>query len=217
VTESLDRDLDRHLTILQTLATSSALHNENWPAFYEQAKAALQGRTYVVLIDASGRQLVNTYVAHGHEPPLTGDPETIRRMAETKQPVVSNLFTSLVVKKLVVNVSIPILRNGELRYVLSLGLLPDDLVSLLKDQKLDADWVCLIWDAHNVVLARSHANEKYVGQTLPAHMRSPEATVVNTSTSMVMRSCMPPAARGFRVGASGLTFGPTAKSKIPAR
>src|SRR5437879_3935990 len=37
----IDRDLDRDLTILRTLATSQALENEDWPAFYARAKAAL--------------------------------------------------------------------------------------------------------------------------------------------------------------------------------
>lgn len=40
----VDRDLDRHLTILRTLATSTSFRNQDWPAFYEQAKVGLQGR-----------------------------------------------------------------------------------------------------------------------------------------------------------------------------
>jgi hypothetical protein len=68
LTDSLDRDLDRQLTILNTLAVSSALQRQDWPVFYEEAKAALHGRNYVILIDASGRQVVNTYVRYGQEP-----------------------------------------------------------------------------------------------------------------------------------------------------
>src|SRR5436305_9398881 len=91
----VDRDLDRDLTILNTLATSQALASENWRAFYDQATAGLQGRAYLILIDSTGRQLVNTYVPYGKQPAVTGDPETLRRMLQTKTPVVSNLFTSL--------------------------------------------------------------------------------------------------------------------------
>jgi energy-converting hydrogenase Eha subunit H len=40
----IDRDLDRDITILRTLATSQALTTEDWQAFYDQAKASLQGR-----------------------------------------------------------------------------------------------------------------------------------------------------------------------------
>ena len=168
VTDGLDRDLDRHLTILQTLATSSALQTEDWSKFYEDAKAGLQGRGYLILLDASGRQLINTYVPYGAAPPFTGDPGTIRRMAESKRPVVSNLFTSLAVKKPVFNVSIPILHDGQLRFVMSLGLFPDDLVSLLAAQKLDPRWVLAIWDERGVLLARSRSNDRYLAAGKPS-------------------------------------------------
>ncbi len=166
----LDRELDRDITILQTLATSQALTSEDWQTFYNQAKAGLQGRAYLILVDADGRQLVNTYVPYGEQPAMTGDPETVRRMAEIKAPVVSSLFTSLVVKRPVFNVSIPVLRDGRLRFVMSLGLLPDDLVSLLAAQKLGPEWVALIWDVKGVILARSRDNERYLGKALPRNM-----------------------------------------------
>jgi PAS domain S-box-containing protein len=167
----IDRDLDRDITILRTLATSEALKNGQWRAFYDQAKSGLQGRAYLVLIDSNGRQLVNTYVPYGQQPAVTGDPETVRRILQTKAPVVSNLFVSLVAKKPVFNVSIPVLQDGQVRYVMSLGLLPDDLVALLTSQNLGSEWVTLIWDANGVILARSRDNTRYVGTPLPENMR----------------------------------------------
>jgi len=169
--DNLDRDFDRHLTVLQTLATSQALKNEDWPAFYEQAKAALQGRAYLILIDSEGRQILNTYVPYGEQPAVSGDPETVRHMSETKAPVISNLFTSLVVKKPIFNVSVPVLRDGQLRFVMSLGLLTDDLAALLAGQKLEPGWVSLILDANGVVLARSRNGARYIGTTLVANQQ----------------------------------------------
>jgi PAS domain S-box-containing protein len=182
VVDDLDRDFDRHLTILRTLATLQSLKEENWPVFYEQAKAGLQGRAYLILIDASGRQLVNTYVPYGEQPATTGDPETLRRMQMTKAPVVSNLFTSLVVKQPVFNVSIPIIRDEQVRYVISLGLLPADLAELIAGQRFGPEWVTIIWGANGVVLARSRESERYVGTTLPARMREhDQRTIVRTT------------------------------------
>jgi PAS domain S-box-containing protein len=180
--DDIDRDFERHLTILQTLATSQALKNEDWRAFYDQAKAGLQGRAYLILIDSTGRQLVNTYVPYGEQPAMTGDPETLRRMIETKTPVVSGLFTSLVVKKPVFNVSIPVLSDGQLRYVMSLGLLPDDLVSLLASQRLGPEWVTMVWDANGILMARSRDNARYLGSTLPPSLRQQgRRTIVRTA------------------------------------
>lgn len=180
---SLDRDVDRNITILHTLATSQVLASADWATFYNQAKAGLQGRAYLVLTDRDGRQLVNTYVPYGQQPAMTGDPETVRRMLQTKAPVVSNLFVSLVVKKPVFNVSIPILQDGEVRYVMSLGLLPDDLVTLLKAQNLGPEWVTNVWDAHGNILARSQDSQRYIGTLLPQNMRerTNQPTVVRTN------------------------------------
>ena len=181
---AIDRELERDVTILNTLATSQALEAEDWRAFYDQAKAGLQGRAYLVLIDAEGRQLVNTYVPYGEQPAVTGDPESLRRMAQIKAPIVSNLFVSLVVKKPVFNVSIPILEDGRLRYMMSLGLLPEDLTALLASQRLGPEWATTIWDAHGVILARSKDNARYVGRTLPPRLRERAGPAVVRTTNL---------------------------------
>jgi two-component sensor histidine kinase len=180
----IDRDLDRDVTILRTLATSEALANRDWPTFYDQAKAGLQGRAYLVLVDSAGRQVLNTYVPYGEQPATTGDPETVRRMAQTKAPVVSNLFVSLVVKKPVFNVSIPILEDGEFRYVMSLGLLPDNLVELLASQNFGSEVVTLIWDGHGAILARSREHARYLGKPLPQNMREGDQRAIVRTTNL---------------------------------
>ena len=180
----VDRDVDRDITILHTLATSQAVASADWRTFYDQAKAGLQGHAYLVLVDSNGRQLVNTYMPYGEQPAMTGDPETVRRIVQTKAPVISNLFTSLVVKAPVFNVSIPILQDGQVRYVMSLGLLPDDLVALLKSQNLDSEWVTLIWDANGVILARSRDNPRYVGTRLPQNMREHDQRTILRTTNL---------------------------------
>jgi hypothetical protein len=151
--DDIDRDIERHFTILYTLATLPSLQDADWPAFYAQAKAALQGNGYIVLVDSSLRQLVNTYVPYGESPPLTGDPETAQRMMKTKQREVSDLFISLVTKGPVFNINVPIVRDGELRYILIYGRHADDLLAIIRGQRVGPDWVRAILDRKGVVLA----------------------------------------------------------------
>ncbi len=165
--EDIDRDIERHFTILNTLATLPSLQDADWPTFYAQAKAALQGNGYIILIDSSLRQLVNTYVPYEEAPPLTGDPETARRMIKTKQREVSDLFISLVTKGPVFNINVPIVREGELRYILSYGRHADDLLAIMRGQRVGPDWVRAIIDRKGVVLARSIAHERVVGTAPP--------------------------------------------------
>ncbi len=84
----LDHDIDRQITILQTLAKLPSLAKGDWPTFYEAAKGAVGNKSYVILIDTSHRQVVNTFVAYGKAPPTTGDPETVRRILS-----ISNAFS----------------------------------------------------------------------------------------------------------------------------
>ena len=165
--EDIDRDIERHFTILNTLSTLPSLQDADWPTFYAQAKAALQGNGYIILIDSSLRQLVNTYVPYEEAPPLTGDPETARRMIKTKQREVSDLFISLVTKGPVFNINVPIVREGELRYILSYGRHADDLLAIMRGQRVGPDWVRAIIDRKGVVLARSRDHERVVGTAPP--------------------------------------------------
>ena len=175
---SIDRDIERRIAVLQTLATAPALLAGDWPAFHAQAKASL-GRNYLVLIDTDGRQLINTYGAYGEAPPVTGDPATLETMRRTQRPYVSDLFQSLVAKTLVYNISIPITRDGHLRYVMSLGLFPDDLLVLLQDQHLEAGWTAAIWDRNGAIMAHSLAHERWLGKTVPDRWRmQPKGEVI---------------------------------------
>jgi PAS domain S-box-containing protein len=169
---SVDRDIERRIAVLQTLATAPALSAEDWPAFHAQATASLGGRNYLVLLAADGRQLVNTYVPHGQEPAFTGNPSTIEAVRRTIKPVVSDLFTSLVTKGFVYTISIPIVRDGQLRYVMSLAMYPQDLQALLHDQHLDAGWTTAIWDRNGIVMAHSRDPGKWVGTPVPDRWRT---------------------------------------------
>ena len=171
LTASIDRDIERRTAVLRTLATAPSLASEDWATFYTQAKASL-GKNYLVLTDAAGRQLVDTSVPQGAAPAFTADLETIATMRRTMRPVVSDLFTSLAMNRPVYNVSIPIAGDSGLRYVMSLGLFPEDLLSLLQDQHLEAGWTAEIWDRKGAILALSRGQEQWLGKTVPDHWRT---------------------------------------------
>ena len=206
--DDIDRDIDRGIALLQTLASSPLVEREDWPAFYVQAKAALQKRAYLVLLDSAGRQLVNTYVPPGEAPPFTGDPATLQRMVANPRPVVSDLFESLVVKRPVFNISIPVMRDESVQYIMSLGLLPSDILGILNGQQLDPTWVSSVWDRNDVVIARSREHDRYVGTRLPDGFRAkrpPGTTVfrtVNLDGEAVLLANTTSTVSGWRIAVS---------------
>jgi len=62
-----------------------------------------------------------------------------------------------------VDVDIPVMRDGNLKYVMLLGLDPDHFVPMLKRQKLNAEWVLGLVDRSNILIARSREHEKFAG------------------------------------------------------
>lgn len=180
----VDRDMERRIAVLETLSTSPLLEAENWPAFYAQAKDALRGRSYLVLVDAEGRQILNTYVPYGEAPKLTGDPATLLAMRQARRPIVSDLFTSLVVKQPVYNVSIPVMRGNEMRFVMSLGLLPDDLRGLLQSQGLPPEWSVAIWDSKGITMASTQDQARLLGTAAPLRLVQQRSGMVMRTTSV---------------------------------
>jgi PAS domain-containing protein len=170
--DSVDRDFQRHVVILETLASSPFVQQRDWRSFYDQAKAALQGTTYLILVDPTGHQVVNTYVPYGTEPETTGDMDSVGRVLATKRPVFSKLFVSKVSRQPVLNASIPILVDGSVAYVMSLAIWPRDVVRMLDGLSLGPEWGTTIWDDSGAVVARSREFDRYLGTQLPERLRA---------------------------------------------
>lgn len=165
----VDREIDRAITVLETLATSGALARGDLVAFHAQGRRATQRTTAaVLLIDPSMQQLVNTRVDFGTALPPTSDPDTARRALQTNEPQVSNLFHGVVSKRPVINVAVPVTIDRERRYILIMTFEANHFAEILQAQALDPDWITAISDRSGVVLARSARHQDFVGTSLPA-------------------------------------------------
>jgi two-component sensor histidine kinase len=171
--DDIDRELDRRLTMLQTLATSPALATGDLAAFHAQATAAVATiDAGVFLIEPSTfQQLVNTRRPYGSPIPTYGSPETAARVVTTGQPQISDLFIGKVLQRPVYDIALPIRDERHLRYILVLGLEPADMLPILQGRKLGTEWIALIADRNDVILARSRNHDRFVGKDLPPGLR----------------------------------------------
>jgi len=181
----VDRELGRRITILQTLATSPLLEAGNVAGFHAQASAALSrdGSGIFLIEPLTLQQIVNTYVAFGTQLPTYGAPETAHLAVGTRSAQISNFFIGRVTKRPVFDIVIPVLRDGEVRYVLAMGLEPVMLQSILTSPKVPRDWVVSVADRNGTVLARSRDQEKFLGSTLPTTLSAqPSRTTAEALT-----------------------------------
>jgi two-component sensor histidine kinase len=174
IAADLDQTLNGYIAVLESLATTPALAEDDFATVYRQAEAALKSRgLYAFLRDMSGQQLFNTRVPYGTPlPRSTGFDEEI---LSSQRPFVSDVVIGDVAKKAVMAVSVPVQRDGKIRYILSLSLEPSLMKELLDRQKLPPDWRGTIADRKGVVIARTRLHEEFVGKPLSKETRG-EAT-----------------------------------------
>jgi signal transduction histidine kinase len=165
--QAADNHLRMAQAVAQTLAHSQALRDGDLAGFHARAREAVRDAglgTNVVLRDAAGRQILNTVVDYGKPLSPPPAPQQVRPVFETGRPVVSDLFIGPVMRRAVVSVDVPVVLDGQVRYALGVGILPQQFDEVLRKQGLPADWITSIVDRSGTIVARTHAPERFVGQ-----------------------------------------------------
>lgn len=134
----VDRQLESATVTLTTLATSPALALRDFAAFHEQASRALsRDKAAILLVDHTFQQLLNTRAAFGAVLPQTSDPETAKKVFDTKQRQVSDLFIGVVSRQPVINVEVPVFDGEHVPYVLIMVLDAARFEHILQSQRLE--------------------------------------------------------------------------------
>lgn len=187
--KAIDSELIKAEFTALTLAKSEHLKNKNFSAFYAQAKEVVKASNIgnaLVLTDLTGQQMLDTAQAFGTALPFHGNPDQFKRVMQTGQPVISDLYLSPVTKQPLLSIDAPVLQDGQLAYVISIELMPEHLGRLLLEENLPTGWIMAVLDAKNTVIARNLNPEKAIGQAatpdLQAQLRlQPEGTMASHS------------------------------------
>ncbi len=180
--ESLLADVDRQVSAiqaeLQVLAVSPSLRDGDFAAFDQQMRAALTIRgTSIVLHDTKGQQLLSTNRPFGEPLPRATNTEMHDRVVATGKPQISDLIMGAVLRRPILVVGVPVFRDGQVVYVLAMGLGPELLSALLQEQNLSPDWTAGIFDRKGVIVARNRELDRFLGKqvspTLLEAMREP--------------------------------------------
>ncbi len=151
--------------VAQILASSKRLQEGDLAGFYGHALevAALEIGANVVLSEADGRQVLNTFRPLGEPLAAHGNPAQLRAVFATGRPVISDLYLGGVLRRPVVSVDVPVFRDGTVAYALSIGVLPDRFRSILSGQQLPPGWIGAVFDTTGTVVARTQEHERFVG------------------------------------------------------
>ena len=174
--ESFLADVDREISAiwaeLQVLATSPSLQGDNFQQFDQQMRAALKIRgTSIVLHDTHAQQLLSTNRPFGEPLPRATNSEMHDRVVATGKPQISDLIMGAVLKRPILTVGVPVFRDGEVVYVLAMGLGPEILSALMQDQKLSSDWTAAILDRKGIIVGRNRDLDRFLGQPVAPMLR----------------------------------------------
>lgn len=161
----VDRELESSITALRTLAASTALDERNYAVFYEQARRAREinpSWLTVYLVEPSGHQVMTLLRPLGTPLPNVGHMEFVRAVGETARPYVSDLTFGPVSQRHIITVDVPVVRHGDVRYVLGASMVTDALADLLRRQVPD-NMVAAVRDRKNTLVARSRDHQRHLG------------------------------------------------------
>lgn len=168
LTLTVDRELANIQSALLVLATSPHLAAGDLAGFHSQAREVLHEfpGADIILADGTAQQFVNTYRRFGEPLPKRNTPEVVRRIFDTGQPVISNLFFGAVTKRPLIGVDVPVFAGDKVVYDLAATVPADRLAAILSQQRLNPGWVGSILDGNRTVVGRTLNPERFVGQSV---------------------------------------------------
>ena len=165
--QTVDSQLHKAKSTAEALASVDTLQKRDLAAFHRYAREVLVrtgSANIIVISDASGQQLLNTLRDYGVPLPRHGNMNVVQRVFKTGQPVISNIYQGGVLKKPVMSIDVPVIRNGKVIYDLSIGLVPAYFNRILEAQGIPPGWVAGIFDSTGTLAGRVPSPEQFVGQ-----------------------------------------------------
>ncbi|MRW89395.1 diguanylate cyclase [Duganella sp. FT80W] len=185
-------EVDKELAIVESalvgIATSPHLSRGDLQAFDAQARqlSARQNIFNLVLENADGQQLVNTFRPWGVPLPREAGSASLRFLREQDRTFISSLFVGPVAQRQMVAVGIPVTARNGTWYALTATIAVERFGTILHQQHYPEHWVTSIIDRGGRIVARTVDMQRFVGtQALPQvreRMRQQSESAFETET-----------------------------------
>ena len=162
---AVDAELNRSLAVLEAIGTATVLDNGGLARYHDLVSRVVATRPQwraVILHDARGRMILNTAYPLGGALPQTAESESIQIVLRKRHPAIGTLARG---EQGGYNFAlrVPVMRKGELRYVLSAVLTPQGIREVIDRQRVPSDWVVSVFDAEDQRVARTRQHEEFLG------------------------------------------------------
>jgi signal transduction histidine kinase/ActR/RegA family two-component response regulator len=163
----VEQELQSQFRLLAVLAGSLALDSDppDLKLFHDVAtrlQRTAPAWNRVILLDLSPKQIVNTAVPFGTPLPTVVEPESFRKVLETKAPVVHGISPSgpLTPGQRHILLRMPVMDpSGRIRFVLTLTIAPETLADLVAESGVDPAWRPFLIDGSDRIVASPRSPE----------------------------------------------------------
>ena len=167
VAERVASDIATQIAVLRAEAASASLDRPDLAAFYAEAERLRQEHPLwetVELAGPDGAQVVNLLRSLDDELGPTADRASFDALKREKRPVVGGIGPlGPISGKRLVALRVPVLRDGTLRSVLSVGLATNAVSAILREAGAPEGWVGTLVDAAGNTIARTRAEAEELG------------------------------------------------------
>ncbi len=165
----VDHEVGTGEALLTGLATSRALDAMDFASFDARVRALVTGDDrWIVLADTKGQQFVNTRMGRDWNLPrheFEGEFAAAMRAGRT---YVSNIVSGPITGQPVLYVAVPVKRDGQLRYTLSLAMTPTVFAEVVDPARVARGTVVAVYDREGTIAARYPNGERFIGSKGPA-------------------------------------------------
>gem|GEM_PF-1144513 len=167
---SLSTAVDRELCSVQgaliAFVSSPSFGRGDFVAIRHQALELLQlyPGADIIVVDRTGRQLVNSYLRFGAPLPKRNNLVICQRIFREKAPVIGDLFFGTVTKRPLVSVDVPVMVDGKVLYDLSMTFPADRLAAILAVSHPLRERYVSILDGKQQLVVRSTKSSRFVGR-----------------------------------------------------
>ena len=175
VVTRLSSDLQLQVQIAETLAASATLDKPDLDSFYIEALRVKETRPLwetIELVDPKGKQVLNLLRPIGADLGATADRENFERILTTRKAAIGGIGPlGPISGKRLVALRAPVERSGELKFVLTVALVPDAVSQILRGAGAPPGWVGVVVDAKGNIVARTIAEQFELGRPASASLR----------------------------------------------
>jgi diguanylate cyclase (GGDEF)-like protein/PAS domain S-box-containing protein len=165
---AVDRELIGQLELMQLLATDASLDQGNLAAFSERARRAVQTHSEwrnAVLVDTQTHLIVASALPIPQPRTATAWPTEVDAVWKTRTSHIAGVLTfGKTVKEPSIHLLVPVLRKGEVPWVMVVTMGTDPINGIFATQRLASSWTGAVLDKNLLLAGRSRDPQRFLGK-----------------------------------------------------